>query len=105
MPASSLSASSTTDIERCSLFRIEMASSIPLLRSDDFRVSRARLALAQVAVEHHAHRAHQQTPLGRDHDPVGAELHQAVALEALQIGELGGEVLAEIDQVGKLDRL
>src|SRR5262245_63965496 len=82
-----------------------MAAGKASSKSDDLRIRGARFALAKVAVEHHADGAHEQPAARRHRDPVGVELDEAVAREAAQVGELGGEVLVEIDEVRKLDRL
>src|SRR5438477_11107650 len=81
-----------------------MAARKAASNSDHLRVGRALAALAQVAVEHHAKHAHEQPPPGRDHDPVGLELDQAVAGELAQVGELGGEVLAKVDEIREPER-
>src|SRR6185436_2135705 len=105
--ASSRSPASTADMERCSSWMLRKALSLASLidvSSDKLRVGRAGLALAQVAVEYHAHDAYEQPPLGSDDDPFRAELDQAVALERFQVFQLLGKVLPEIHQVSELDR-
>src|SRR4051794_39605767 len=53
-------------------------------RSDGARVARTGCARAQVAVEHHAHIADQDAPLGRHAQPARFQRDQAVARQAFQ---------------------
>src|SRR5262245_54338818 len=109
MRASCLRPCSTAEIERCSLFTMKidcfMEPPRSQLRSYDLRIRCALARGAQIAVEDHADRAHQQPSFRRHHDPVGLELDQALAGEPPQIPELLGEVLVEVDEVRELDRL
>src|SRR5574341_1044520 len=62
--------------------RASMARTRPSPTSDHLGVAGARRALAQVAVEHHADRAHEEASARRDDNPVGRELDQALVLQA-----------------------
>ncbi len=61
--------------------------------SDDLRVALALACGAQVAVEHHAHRTHQQPAARRDHDPVRLQLDQALVRRDAQVVQFAREVL------------
>src|SRR5690242_13862658 len=97
--ASSFSACSTAEIERCSSRMVRMALFIVDSGSDHFRIARARRALAEITVENHAHRAHQQPAARRDLDPLRRQLDQPLGLQAAQVGELRPEVALEVDEV------
>src|SRR5688572_26279704 len=72
--------------------------------SDDARESRAISIGLQIAVEHHRDRAH-EVPAGvRDLDAGLVDKQETHLLELAQLLDFGSEVLAEIQQPGKLDR-
>src|SRR5688500_4773356 len=102
MRASSFSAVRTAEIERCSLFRMVIAFMEGPI-SDDAGISGALADGAQVAVEKHADRAHEQPAARRDHDPLIVDLDQAVVRQLFQHLQLRGEITAEIHEVGELD--
>ena len=65
--------------------------------SDHAGIARAALRFAQVAVESHAHHAHQQPAARGDDDRLAVRFDQTVALQFGQLPALGREITPRVD--------